>query len=366
MFSSGPSFEILNDRSRAIFGVLVEEWIRTGEPVGSRAVSKSPKLNLSPATVRNVLQDLMEYGLLRSPHVSAGRIPTQAGLRLFIDALLNMGPLQTDEHRVLAEAKQALSSSVRDGDIQGTLERLSSKLAGLTRTAALVLAPKMEACVRQVEFVPLTANRFLVVLVYEDGAVENRIVYTSQHFSPAAFEQINNFLKFSFLGTSQTLQEAIRDIQKEIVEQRAHLNETTQALIEKGLGTFISDTPRTSEDLFIVKGSSHLLAEEAVRKDLETVRKILANLENKRSLLHLLEATHSAQGLSIFIGTENEFFDHEGWSAIVTPFGDSGGRILGIIGVIGPSNMNYSRIVPLVDYSARITQKEWERLLAPS
>lgn len=346
MPSPTPSLADLNERSRAIFRRLVETYIETGEPVGSRTLSRGLEMGLSPATIRNVMQDLEILGLLDSPHVSAGRIPTQMGLRLFVDGVLEI-------HDISAEERQQIDRAIAqpDGDIAAILDGAGQLLSGLSRCASIVLAPKAGAPVEHLEFISLSPDRALAVLVMGDGTVENRIFHPPAGLTPSAMREAANFLNAKLRG--HTLAEAQDLIAREIAAHRAELDALAAGLVERGVALWTGDGHDATERL-IVRGRSNLIAEGQGADDLERIRRLFDDLERKRDLAQLLDLTEEGDGVRVFIGSENKLFSLSGSALVISPYTDSTRRVVGAIGVIGPTRLNYGRIVPIVDYTARL------------
>ncbi len=336
----------LNERSRAIFRQLVETYLDTGEPVGSRTLSRSVGLGLSPATIRNVMQDLEILGLLGSPHVSAGRVPTDLGLRLFVDGVLEIGDLGTDER---TEIERNLDSN--DADLAGMLDRAGTLLSGLSHCASLVTAPKREAPIRHVDFVALGPDRAIAVLVMQDGTVENRVFTPPLGLTPAAMREAANFLNATLNG--RTLAEAQQVIEQEIRQRRSELDMLAAEMVERGVALWSRDGGE-GPDRLIVRGRANLLDQEADAQELERIRQLFDDLEQKRDMLQLLDLADSGDGVRVFIGSENKLFSLSGSSLVIAPYTDANRRIIGAIGVIGPTRLNYGRIVPIVDYTARL------------
>lgn len=335
----------LNERSREIFRRLVETYIATGEPVGSRTISRSLTTALSAATVRNVMQDLEHLGLLDSPHTSAGRVPTESGLRLFVDGLLEIGDVTTEER---AQIEQAVTGA--GDDIAKALDEAGSILSGLSQCASLIFAPKHESApIRHVEFISLSANRALVVLVTADGSVENRMITPPPGMTPSAMREAANFLNAMLVG--RTLQEAQEVIAREIAARRRELDATAQALVEAGVAVWQGGDER-EPDRLLVRGRSNLL--EAAAADLDRMRSLLDDLERKRDLAQLLDLAREGDGVRIFIGSENKLFSLSGSTLVISPYMNAERKLVGAIGVIGPTRLNYGRIVPIVDYTARM------------
>jgi heat-inducible transcriptional repressor len=346
MTDTAQLLDEMNDRSREVFRRLVESYLDSGEPVGSRTLSRGLAERLSPATIRNVMQDLEQLGLLESPHVSAGRIPTQQGLRLFVDGLLEVADLdQMDRLRIDAgiETGQA-------GDIPATLDRAGRVLSALTRGASLVLAPKHEAPIRHIEFVSLALDRALVVLVTADGHVENRVFTPPPGQTPSTLRAAANFL--NAVAEGRTLGELRAVIGAEIARHRRELDVLAGALVAEGLAVW-DDRGGTHERL-IVRGRAHLLEQRDLGADLDRVRQLFDDLEAKRDIVRFLELTESGAGVRVFIGAETELFSLSGSSLVVSPYMNVDRRIVGAVGVIGPTRLNYGRIVPIVDYTAQL------------
>jgi heat-inducible transcriptional repressor len=334
----------LDERSRAVFREIVDAYVATGEPMGSRTLSKRLQLQLSPATIRNVMADLEDVGLLYSPHTSAGRLPTEAGLRLFVDGLLERGNLSAED-RASIEARCAGSNMT----LPQALEEATTVLSGLARCAGLVVAPKTDRPLKHVEFVNIGDGRALVVLVTEDGLVENRIIQVPLGTPPSAMVQAANYLNARIAG--RTMEDARRSVQMELEAHRAQLDEITSRLVEAGLATRVGDN---GSGTLIVRGQSHLLSDVSAVEDLERIRGLFEALETKELLVRLLELSHVGEGVQIFIGAQNALFNYSGCSMIVSPYSGSSGKIVGAIGVIGPTRINYARIIPMVDYTAKV------------
>ncbi len=343
----------LDARSREIFRELVESYLRDGEPVGSRKLAQSGKTGLSSASIRNTLADLASMGLLTSPHVSAGRLPTQAGLRLFVDGLLQIGDLVENEQRDIDARVRAKGAT-----LDQALTEASSLLSGLAGGAGLVLAPVHESALRHVEFVPISSVQTLAVLVYEDGSVENRLMSPPPGATPAALSEAGNYLSARLKG--RTLDEARKDILDDIANHTSALDEAAEGLITKGLADWAGG-PSTERTL-IVRGRSNLLGAVEADIDLERIRYLFDDLERKKEMVSLLDQAQNAPGVKIFIGSENALFSLSGSSVIVAPYMDSERRIIGALGVIGPTRINYARVIPMVDYTARAVGHVLDRL----
>jgi heat-inducible transcriptional repressor len=338
----------LNERSREIFRQIVESYLATGEPVGSRNLSRIIALQLSPASVRNVMSDLEQLGLVYAPHTSAGRLPTQQGLRFFVDSLMQIGDLGEGDRRAI-EARVAASGKSFDA----VLNEATGMLSGLTRAAGVVLSAKVNAPLKHIEFVRLEPERALAVLVSEDGQVENRIVDVPFDLPTSALVEAGNFLNARIRG--RTLLEAREELEKALEADRAQLDQLTQKFIAAGLASW-SGGEREDRKL-IVRGHANLLEDLHALEDLERVRRLFDDLETKKGVIDLLGRAEHAEGVRIFIGSENNLFSLSGSSTIVAPYRDSAGRIIGVIGVIGPTRVNYARIIPMVDFTARLVSR---------
>lgn len=342
----------LNDRSREIFRRLVENYLETGEPVGSRTLSKQLSSKLSAASIRNVMQDLEQMGLLDSPHVSAGRRPTHSGLRLFVDGMLEVGGLSPDERRTI---EQGLGSDA--STIDQLLGAAGSVLSGLAGAASLVTAPKADASVKHIDFVALSDAQILVVMVKEDGGVENRLISAPPGFTPSALREAANFLNAQLRG--KTLNEAQRWLREEIEARRRELGEIANRLVEAGIADWGGDgrADVSAPERLIVRGRAHLLDDTALSSDLERMRELFEDLERRTDLAQLVDLADHAEGVRIFIGAENKLFSMAGSSLVISPYVGTDQKVIGAIGVIGPTRMNYGRIVPIVDYTARLMSR---------
>lgn len=335
----------LNDRSRNILRLVVESYVETGEPVGSRTLSKRLTQHLSPATIRNVLADLEEYGLLYAPHVSAGRLPTDAGMRLFVDGILEVGNL-TDEERISIEAQCKTDGA----SYNQVLEKAGQLMSGLSACAGLVVAPKAEQQrLKHVEFVSLGPGRALVVMVTEEGNVENRVLDLPVGVTPSILIEASNYLSAKLVGRS--LSDAKQVIQTEINSNKTTIDEISAKLVKAGLATW---SAAGDDGVLIVRGQSNLLQDVNALGDLENIRTLFTALETKENLLRLMDLTQDADGVQIFIGAENELFSVTGCSMIISPYRNSEEQIIGTIGVVGPMRMNYAKIIPMVDYTAKV------------
>lgn len=334
----------LNERSRQIFRTIVETYMETGSPVGSRLLSKLMENRLSPASIRSVMSDLEDAGLLFAPHTSAGRLPTERGLRMFVDGLLEIGDL-TDNERQSIEGRCASVGR----NLQEVMTEATTALSGLSGCAGLVMAPKNEAPLKQVEFIELAPGRALVVIVSESGMVENRLVELPLGMTPAALTEASNFLSARLRG--RTMAEAQKEILAELENRQAELNDLSSKVVTAGLAVWSGEQERST---LIVRGQANLLGEMGVFGDIERIRVLFEELEQKQDLLRLIDVAEGGQGVRIFIGSENKFFSQAGCAMVVAPFINSRQRIVGAIGVIGPTRINYARVIPLVDFTAHV------------
>ena len=341
---SAAGLGVLDERARDIFRRIVETYLETGEPVGSRTVSRGG-LSLSPASIRNTMQDLTHLGLLAAPHTSAGRLPTHAGLRLFVDGLMEVGDVGEAERRTIEERLAG-----RGRTFQEALDEASALLSGLAGGAGMVVTPVRDAGVKHVEFVPLSPGRTLVVMVFEDGSVENRLMATPQGLTPAVLAEASNFLGARMRG--RTLAETKAEISGELARARRELDTAAARLIEDGLAAW-SGGDQTARTL-IVRGRGNLLADTSAREDLDRVRMLFDDLEQKEQLIGLLDDVRTAEGVRIFIGAETRLFSLSGSAVIAAPYMSGKQKVVGAIGVIGPARLNYARVIPLVDYTARV------------
>ncbi len=344
----------LNERSREIFRQIVESYLVTGEPVGSRNIARILPIALSPASVRNVMAELEEAGLIFAPHTSAGRLPTQQGLRFFVDALLEIGDVaQEERHRIEAQMRAAATSRT----FETALAEASALLSGVSRGAGIVVTTKSNARLKHVEFVRLDPGRALVVLVSEDGSVENRLVDLPPGLPASGLVEASNFLNARVVG--RTLGEIRAEVERRRADMGRELDELTARLVEAGLATSVGQ-PDTRQ--LIVRGQANLLEDLRAAEDLERIRLLFGDLETQTDVIDLLTRAEDGEGVRIFIGSENRLFSLSGSSMIAAPFRDGQQRIVGAVGVIGPTRLNYARIVPMVDFTAKVVS----RLLEPS
>jgi heat-inducible transcriptional repressor len=348
MTDAASILEQLNDRSREVFRRVVESYLANGDPVGSRTLTRDFSEKVSAATIRNVMQDLEYMGLLGSPHISAGRIPTQEGLRMFVDGLLEVSNLEATD-------RQAIDATVGSNsqDVGGVLDRIGAALSGVTRGASLVLAPKHEAPIKHIEFVSLGHDRALVVLVFSDGHVENRIFTPPPGQTPSSMREAANFLNALIEG--KTLSDLQTVIARQIAVRRQEIDQLARDLIDSGLAVWEGEGDKYER--LIVRGRANLLSGASEEKDLERIRILFDDLERKRDIADFLELADEGAGVRIFIGSENKLFSLSGSSLVVSPYMNADRKIIGAVGVIGPTRLNYGRIVPIVDYTAQLVGK---------
>ncbi|MBW6507688.1 MAG: heat-inducible transcriptional repressor HrcA [Rhodobacteraceae bacterium] len=333
----------MNDRSREVFRRVVETYLESGDPVGSRTLARSLSEKVSAATVRNVMQDLEFMGLLDSPHVSAGRVPTQAGLRIFVDGLMEVAQVAVADRE-----KIEATLGANEPGVGARLDRVGSVLSAITHGASLVLTPKREAPIRHIEFVSLAADRALVVLVFADGQVENRVFTPPRGQTPSSMREAANFL--NSLAEGRTLSELRTHIAREISLRRQELDVLAREMVEGGLALW--ENAGKQHERLIVRGRANLIDTDA--DDLDRVRSLFDELERKRDIVEFLDLAESGAGVRIFIGSENKLFSLSGSSLVVSPYMNADRKIIGAVGVIGPTRLNYARIVPIVDYTAQL------------
>ena len=339
----------LNERSREIFRQIVESYLATGEPVGSKNIARMLPMTLSSASVRNVMSDLEQAGLIFAPHTSAGRLPTQSGLRFFVDALLVIGDVAADERdRIESQMRAAASRHT----FETALAEASSMLSGVSRGAGVVVTTKTNARLKHIEFVRLDPGRALVVLVSDDGSVENRLLDLPPGLPVSALVEASNYLNARIAG--RTLSELRQDLQQRRAEMEQELDQLTARLVEAGLATSIG---AGNGRQLIVRGQANLLEDLRAAEDLERIRLLFADLETQTDVADLLTRADEGEGVRIFIGSENRLFSLSGSSMIAAPFRDGQQRVVGAVGVIGPTRLNYARIVPMVDFTARVVSR---------
>ena len=347
---STPPIAELTDRAREVFRLVVDSYLETGVPVGSRALALAGGLHLSPASIRGVMQELEERGLLAAPHVSAGRMPTERGLRLFVDGVMQATEPTPDE-RAQIEARAGLHGT-GGGPVEEALAATTAALSGLSACAGLVLVPGREIRLRSIGFVPLGpggggAGQALAVLVGDDGAVENRVVDLAAGMNGSALVEAGNYMTATLAG--RTLAEARARLERELADGRAAIDGAARALVEQGLAVWSEDGAR--RPILIVRGQGRLL-DAAAAADLDRVRDLLDDLEGKQEVAALLDSARAGDATRIFIGAENRLFALSGSSVIARPFRGADGRVVGVVGVIGPTRLNYARVVPIVDFTA--------------
>lgn len=343
---TGPTLSELSLRARDIFRLVVEGYIESGQPVGSRTIAGSGTINLSPASIRSVLQELQDAGLLAAPHTSAGRMPTEVGLRLFVDGIMQVAePSAADR----AQIERGLAGG---GTIEAALAAATSALSDLSAGAGVVMVPRREPRLSHVSFVPLGPTRALAVLVGDDGGIENRVIDWPDALSTSALEQAGNYLTARMVG--RTLADALVAIRAEIAGGRTALDAASAALVERGLAVWSRDAAQ--RPVLVVRGQANLL-DEAALTDIERVRQLLDELESAEAIAGVLDAAREAQSARIFIGSENRLFSLSGSSVIAAPWRDGDGRVVGVVGVIGPTRLNYARVVPMVDFTAQSLSK---------
>jgi heat-inducible transcriptional repressor len=333
----------LSERTRDVFRMVVENYIQAGLPVGSRTISKLPGVNLSPASIRNVMQDLEELGLLSHPHTSAGRVPTESGLRLFVDGMMQAAEPSADE-RAAIEARLERGG----GPIEEALAAATSALSGLSACAGIVLVPKREPVLRQLGFVQLSPSQALAVMVGAEGTVENRVVDLPPGVTASSLTEVGNYVSSRLSGL--TLQQGRARLAEEISAGKAALDQTARELIDRGLALWSEDGAQ--RPVLIVRGQANLL-DQGAAADLERIRQLLDELEGKEEIVRLLDSARAGHGMKIFIGSENKLFALSGSSVIAAPYRGGDGKVVGVVGVIGPTRLNYARVVPMVDFTAQ-------------
>jgi len=348
MTQQPPNISEMNDRSREVFRRVVEGYLESGVPVGSRTLTRDFSEQVSAATIRNVMQDLEYLGLLDSPHVSAGRIPTQLGLRMFVDGLLEVGDLDGADRQKI---DRTMGSN--DQDVATVLDKVGEALSGVTQGASLVLTPKHEAAIKHIEFVSLSRERALVVLVFADGHVENRIFTPPPGQTPSSMREAANFL--NAIAEGHTLSDLGRVIAREIAVRRQEIDSLAADLVENGFALWENEGEPTER--LIVRGRGNLLSEHESEVDLQRIRTLFDDLERKRDIAQFLDLAEEGDGVRIFIGSENKLFSLSGSSLVVSPYMNADRKIIGAVGVIGPTRLNYGRIVPIVNYTAQLVGK---------
>ena len=332
----------LTERAREVFRMVVENYLQAGLPVGSRTISRLPGINLSPASIRNVMQDLEELGLLSHPHTSAGRLPTETGLRLFVDGMMQAAEPSAEERAAIEGRLE------RGGPIEEALAAATSALSGLSACAGIVLVPKREPVLKQLGFVQLSPSQALAVMVGAEGSVENRVVELPAGITASALAEVGNYVSARLAGL--TLPEAQRRLAEEIRAGRDVLDRSARELIDRGLAVWSQDGAQ--RPVLIVRGQANLL-DQGAAADLDRIRQLLEELEGKEEIVRLLDSARAGQGMKIFIGSENKLFALSGSSVIAAPYRGGDGKVVGVVGVIGPTRLNYARVVPMVDFTAQ-------------
>jgi len=337
-----PSNTEMSDRARDVFRLVVEAYLDSGQPVGSRTISRTSMLNLSPASIRNVMQDLEESGLLAAPHTSAGRVPTESGLRLFVDGIMQVAEPRPEDRAAIQSLLE------RGGPIEEAISNATAALSGLSACAGIVLVPREEPVLKQLAFVPLSPRQAVAVVVGSDGSIENRVVDLPAGVSPSMLSEVGNYVSARLSGL--TLREAQARLNGEIRAGRAALDSAAQELVARGLAIWSEDGSR--RPVLIVRGQANLI-DERVAEDLERVRQLLDELEGKEEIARMLDKARAGAAMKIFIGSENELFALSGSSVIAAPYRGHDGKVVGVVGVIGPTRLNYARVVPMVDFTAK-------------
>ena len=335
----------LTVRSKSIFQQIVQTYLESGDPVGSRTISRADGISVSAATIRNVMSDLEDAGLIASPHTSAGRVPTDLGLRLFVDGMMEVGNLTSEEREAIKG--QCIASGKQFEDV---LSDATKALSGLSQCASLVMVPHQEARIRHVEFVPISSTQALVVLVSEDGLVENRLIDVPVGLPTSALVQATNFLNARLAG--RALEDVLNSIQQELTSRQSELDTLAEKVVESGLAVWAGG--ENSDSTLIVSGQSNLLENVQATEDLDRMKQLFDELERKKDLIKLMELAKDGRGVRLFIGSENNLFSLSGSSLVVSPYMNGANKIVGVIGVIGPTRLNYARIVPMVDYTAQV------------
>lgn len=338
----------LNERSEYIFSYIVENYLRLGMPIGSKQVLSDLGLDVSSATIRNVMASLETQGLIISPHTSAGRIPTSRGLKFYIDGLMEIGDIdQSDKARIDLMCAEAGHTT------HDMLDRAGQMLSGLSQHLGLVLAPKLDKPVRQIQFVKFAPAQALVVIVSADGLIENRLIEMDRDFNESELQRLSNFI--NELCAGRTIGDISKTLSAAINENRIHLDQITRDLVTKGLA--VATTNHANEPHLIIKGQSRLLEDVQAMEDLERARDLFALIEDQQRMMHLVQSTNEGEGVKVYLGAENDIFNHAGWSMMIAPYKNADNNIIGALGVIGPTRLNYGRIIPILDYTSRVLTK---------
>ena len=337
----------LSDRSKQIFISVVETYLETGSPSGSETILKKGGIDLSSSSIRLILANLQKAGLLFAPHTSAGRLPTDKGMRLFVDGLLEFGRLTKDEQENIKQ--QCLS---KGASFQEVLNEASKMISGLSNHAGIVVAPKYQNDIKHIEFIRLNQNQVMSIIASTTGQVENRIFDDTGNYSDNILREISNFLNSKYVNKS--IGEIKNSIQLDLKNSKGRLEILSKNLVQKGILELI---PNSENPYIFFHGQSSLLEDEIISNDLDEIRKLFDEIENKTSFVDILENTYSAKGVQIFIGSQNFLFKHSGLSMVMAPYKNKDQKIIGAIGVVGPTRLNYAKIVPLVDYTSKIIGK---------
>ena len=334
----------LSSRSKQILKGVVESYLETGEPAGSETILKKVGIDISPASIRSILSNLQKEGLLYAPHISAGRLPTDKGMRFFVDGLLEFGNLTKNEQESIKSQCQSKGSSFQD-----VLNKASKTIAGLSNCAGIVVSPKFQNKVKHIEFIKLSSNKIMSIIANENGLVENRILETINRYDSSTLRQVSNFINEKFTG--KTIDQIKNNIKKQISDSKNEFDLLSKRLVHEGI---IEIAPNTETPYIFLHGQSSLLEDDLVSKDLDQIRNLFDDIENKTNFLDIVDNTSKGQGVQIFIGSKNFLFKHSGLSMVMAPYKNKEQKIIGAIGVVGPTRINYAKIVPLVDYTSKI------------
>ena len=334
----------LSERSKQILKGVVESYLETGEPAGSETILKKTGIDISPASIRSILANLQKEGLLYAPHISAGRLPTDKGMRFFVDGLLEFGRLTTNEQENIKSQCRSRGTS-----FQEVLDEASKTISGLSNCAGIVVAPKFQNKIKHIEFIRLNTNQVMSIIASENGLVENRILNTKNNYNDNILKQVSNYLNSNFSG--KTIDEIKENIQEKIRNSKSELDALSSKLVQEGI---VEIAPNNESPYIFLHGQSSLLGDEIISKDLDQIRNLFDDIENKSNFLDILDNTSKSQGVKIFIGSQNFLFKHSGLSMVMAPYKNKEQKIIGAIGVVGPTRINYAKIVPLVDYTSKV------------
>ena len=334
----------LSDRSKQIFKSVVETYLETGSPSGSETILKKAELNMSSSSIRSILANLQKEGLLFAPHTSAGRLPTDKGMRLFVDGLLEFGRLSDIEQ---ANIKQQCLS--RGESYEEVLDEASKMISGLSSHAGIVVAPKYQNNIKHIEFIRLNSKQIISIIASTTGQIENRIIEDEGNYTENTLKEVSNFVNSKY--SNKNIEEIKKQMQSEITNSKGKLELLSKSLVQKGI---LELEPNTENPYIFLHGQSTLLEDELISKDLDQIRNLFDEIENKTTFVNILENTNSAKGVQIFIGSKNFLFKHSGFSMVMAPYKNKDQKIIGAIGVVGPTRLNYAKIVPLVDYTSKI------------